>query len=291
MVTVKKAIIPAAGLGTRFLPLSKVLAKELLPLGDVPLIEYSVKEAKSSEISQIIFVLSEKKKAILDYFKKAPKLENILKSRKQHDFLKKLKRIENNFSGLSFSFTLQEKPLGDGDAVLTARKLVRQQPCAVLFPDDLIEGKKPAIGQLLAIFKTCQKPVIGLKRIAKEKLSSYGVVAVEKIANRLYKIKDIVEKPKEGEAPSDFAIAGRYILTPEVFDYLKKTPANEKGEIILAEAFKLMLCQGKLVYGCELEGEWLACGNKMDWLRSNLYLTLQHPEYGHGIKEWLKKIK
>lgn len=288
---IKKAIIPAGGLGTRFLPLSKVVAKEVLPLADAPMISYAVREIRDSEISQVIFVVSEKKKAILDYFKRSPKLKNLLKGRDQQDLLKEVKKLEDDFSGLVFSSVLQEKPLGDGDAVLQARKLVQKQPCAVLFPDNVIEGKEPAIGQILRIFKTCQKPVIGLKTTTPEKSVAYGMVGVEKIATRLYKIKEIIEKPKPGQAPSDFAIMGRYVLTPEVFDYLKKVTPNEKGEIILAEAFRLMLAQGKLLYGYEVEGEWLECGKKQDWLRSNLYLTLQHPQYGPAMKEWLKQMK
>ena len=291
-MNINKAIIPAAGLGTRFLPLTKVLPKPLLPLVDRPMVDYIVQEAKESGIERVIFVLANDKKNILDYFKKSPKLENILAKRNQKEILKILEKLDKEFEGISFSAVLQPSPRGDGDAILKARKMVNKDACGILFGDDIIVSKVPALEQLSNIFKTCQKPILCLKKVPKDKLSSYGVVKVEKIAHRLYKIKDIIEKPKdETEAPSDLAIVGRYIITPLVFDYLKKTRANAKGEIILAEAFKTMLKDGKMIYGYEIEGEWLECGNKINWLKSNLYLCLNHPEYGPMLKEWLRKIK
>lgn len=290
MQEIKKAIILAAGLGTRFLPLTKVLSKELLPLVDQPLISYAVKETKDSGISNIIFVLSDKNKIILDFFKKNLKLEKTLKKRDKKEILKELERINTEFTEISFSYSLQPEPRGDGDALLRAKRRTRE-PTAVLFPDDIVEAKTPAILQLAKIFRTSEKPVVGLKKVSREKLPSYGVVEVEKIAHGLYKIKDIVEKPSLEEAPSELAIVGRYILNATVFDYLRKTRPNENGEIILAEALKKMLKDGKIVYGYELEGEWLECGNKTGWLKSNFYLCLKHPEYGPILREFLKKLK
>jgi len=292
MQEIKKAIIPLAGLGTRFLPLTKVLSKPLLPLVDRPMVDYIVREAKESGIERVVFVLADDKKNILDYFKKNLKLENILIKRNQKEILKSLKMLDKEFEGISFSAVLQKAPRGDGDAILKAQKLVNKDACGVLFGDDIIESKIPAMEQLSNIFKTCQKPIICLKKVPKDMLSSYGVFKVEKIANRLYKVKDIVEKPKsEEEAPSDLVIVGRYIITPLVFDYLKKTRANSNGEIILAEAFRTMLKDGKMIYGYEVEGEWLECGNKINWLKSNLYLCLNHPEFGPILRDFLKKIK
>lgn len=287
---VKKAIIPAAGLGTRFLPLTRALPKELLPLTDQPLISFAVREAKDSGILSIVFVLSSRAQKILDFFKKDLKLEKILKRRNKKEILKELKKIEEEFSGLSFSFVFQPEPRGDGDALLRVKKR-RGEAVAVLFPDDIIESKMPAISQIEKIFKTSQKPVVGLKKIAREKLPGYGVVDVEKIAHRLYKIKDIVEKPSLEQAPSDLAIVGRYILNSSVFDYLRKTPPNQQGEIILAEALKKMIKDGKIIYGYELEGNWLEAGNKMEWLKTNFYLCLKHPQFGPVLREFLKKIK
>lgn len=287
----KKVIIPAAGLGTRFLPITKTLPKEMLPLVDMPMISYVVKEAKEAGVSQIVFVVSERKKAILDYFKKLTWLENILEKRKKNELLQELAKLDKEFEKVSFSCALQEKPQGDGDAILKAKKLIGRGPCGVLFGDDIFEAKEPVITQLAKIFKTSQKPVIGLKEVSKEKLPFYGVVAVEKIANRLYKIKDIVEKPRDiSRAPSNLAIAGRYIINSEVFEFLKNTKPTESGEIILAEALKSMIKNGKLIYGYEVDGEWLECGKKIDWLKTNFYLSLNHPKFGKELKEWVKKI-
>jgi len=291
MMDIKKAIIPSAGLGTRFLPLTKVVSKELLPLVEKPLIHYAVQEAKASGIFKIIFVLSENKKNILNYFKKDLKLQNLLKERNQKELLEKLEEFYTEYQDLTFSGVVQLLPKGDGDAVLKARRQIGKENFAVLFPDDVWESRIPPTLQLKKIFLTSQKPVIGLKKIEKEKVSSYGVVMAERIATRIYKIKDIVEKPSIEEAPSDLVIAGRYTFSPDIFNYLTKTPPNKKGELILAEALKLMINDGKIIYGYELEGEWLECGNIQDWLKSNFYLCLKNPEYGPMLREWLKKLK
>jgi len=288
---IKKAIIPVAGLGTRFLPLTKAISKPILPLADRPMIDYIVEEAKKSGIEKIVLVLSNDKNNISDYFKKNSKLESILEKRNQKDILKSLKDLNKEIENISFSNIIQPTPKGDGDAILRSQKIIGKNACGVLFGDDIILSKTPALEQLSNIFKTCQKPIVCLKRVPQNMLSSYGVVKVDKIANRLYKIKDIVEKPKKQEdALSDLAIVGRYIITPLVFDYLKKVNPNHKGEIILAEALKDMLNDGKIVYGYEVEGEWLECGNKANWLKSNLRICLQHPEFGPMLKEYLKKI-
>ena len=289
---IKKAIIPLAGLATRFLPLSKVVSKELWPLVDVPIIQYVVEEAKNSGIQEIIFVLSPGNKKVLDYLKPSPKIEKILKERKKENILAEMKNLDELFKDISFSYVLQKKPLGDGHALLQAAKLVGEEPVACMFGDDVIDSKTPGILQLAKTFKTCQKPVVALYRLPKEKIPAYGIVGVEKIANRLYKIKKIIEKPSLKEAPSDLAIIGRYILTPEVFDYLKKAKPNKKGEIILAEVINNeMLKDGKVIYGYELEGNWLECGDKLRWLKSNLYFSLKHPKFGPELKNYLKELK
>lgn len=287
---VKKAILPIAGVGTRFLPLTKVVPKELWPLVDIPVLQYVIEEAKASGVGEIIFVMSPDKKIVLDYFKEAPNIEKILKERKKNHILKALKEFHESLKDISFSHVLQKKPLGDGHAVLQAVKAVGEEPCAVLFGDDIVDSDTPCLLQLSKIFKTCQKPVLALYRLPKEKLPLYGIVEVEKIANRLYKIKKIVEKPTIAEAPSDLAIVGKYILTPEVFDYLKKTTPDKTGEIRLAGAFDKMIKDGKIIYGYEFEGRWLECGNKLDWLKSNFYLSLKHPQYGPELKSFLKEI-
>ncbi len=286
----KKAIIPIAGLGTRFLPLSKVVPKELWPLADIPALQYVIEEAKASGIEEIVFVMSPDKKIVLDYFKVSPNIEKILKERKKNHILKALKEFQDTLKGISFSYVLQKKPLGDGHAVLQAAKMVGGESCAVLFGDDIVDSKTPCLLQLSKIFKTCQKPVLSLHQLPKEKLPFYGIVDVEKIASRLYKIKKIVEKPQIEEVPSDLAIVGKYILTPEVFDYLKKTTPDKTGEIRLAGAFDRMIKDGKMIYGYEVEGRWLECGNKLDWLKSNFYFSLKHPQYGPELRSFLKEI-
>ena len=288
---VKKVVIPVAGLGSRFLPFTRILPKAVLPLVDQPMVAYSVREAKDSGILEIEMVISESMKIVLDYFKPKTKLANILEKRGCFDVLEKLKEVDKEFEGINLSYTLQAIPNGDGDAVLKAKKYVGKEAFGVLFHDDLFFSKVPAIAQLIKVFQTAQKPIIGLKKLDQAKISKYGCVEVEKVANRLYKIKKIVEKPKMGEAPSDLAVCGRYVLTNEIFQYFNKAKLNKKGELLLAETFKEMLNDGKVIYGYEIEGDWLECGQTADWLKSSLFLTLQHPEYGGIIREWLKKLK
>lgn len=297
---IKKAVIPVAGLGTRFLPLSKAVPKEFLPLVDKPVIQYIVEEVKRSGITEIVFVVSPKEKMILNYFRKAPEIEKILIKMKREQLLKELKDFENIFEGISFSFVIQKNPNGDGHAILQAAKSVNKESVAVSFGDDIISAQEPALLQLVNIFKTCGSPVIALKSLPQEKLHAYGVVFVEKIANNLFKIKKIIEKPlgrsQTGEVdqqntPSNLAIVGKYILTPEVFDYLKKAVPSQKGEIILAEVFDKMLSDGKVIYGYELKGDWLECGDKLKWLKSFLYLSLRDPRYREELKQYLKTIK
>lgn len=292
MAEIKKVIIPMAGMGTRFLPLSKVMPKELWPLAGEPLIHYLIKEAIDSGIEQVIFVLSPDNKKILEYMKPSPKIEKLLKERKKEKLLEDFKKFENSFKSISFKYVLQRQPLGDGHAILQAGKLLKKdEPVAMFFADDIVLAHKPCISQLMATFKTCQKPVLGMYKVAKENLKLYGTPSIEKIANRFYKIKEIIEKPEPGKELSEFATMGRQILTPEVFEYLKKAKPSEKGEIILAEVYDKMLKEGKLIYGYEFEGKWVECGNKLDWMKANIYMSLNDPKHGGEIKKFLKNLK
>lgn len=293
---IKKAIIPIAGLGTRFLPLSKEVPKELWPLVDKPVLQYIIEETIASGIKEIIFVSRPEKKIIWDYFSKIDKeLTVILKERKKEEILKELENFKKVFEEISFSQlasfsqVFQKRPLGNGHAILRAKKKVLNEPVAVLFADDVVESKTPCLFQLIKIFEKYKKPIIALYRLPKEKLPSYGVVKVKKIANRLYKIEKIIEKPSILEAPSNLAIVGRYILTPEVFEYLEKAKPGKGGEIYLSENLEKILEDGKEIYGYEFEGKWLECGNKENWLISLLYLALKHPKFGLKIKEKLKE--
>lgn len=288
---IKKLIIPIAGLGTRFLPLSKAVPKELLPLADKPIVHYLVKEAKDSGIEEIIFVLSPNNKKVLEYLAPSSKLEKTLKERKKNDILEEVKKLDNLFDGLKFSSVVQKEPLGDGHAILQAAKFAKNEAVAVMFGDDIVDAKIPALDQLTKVFKTCEKPIIGLFSLPKEEVYHYGVIKNEKIANRLHKVKGIIEKPPIESAPSNLAVTGRYILTPEVFEYLKKAKPTKKGEIILAEVINnYMIKEGKLIYGYEIEGNWLECGDKARWLKSNLYFSLKHPKYGPELKQYLKTL-
>lgn len=289
---IKKAIIPIAGLSTRFLPLSKTVPKELWPLVDIPVIQYIIKEAKDSGIKEIIFVLNPNNKKILDYLRPSAKLEKILKERKKENILRQVKKLHDLCADISFSYVLQKKPLGDGHALLQAAKLIKDEPVVSMFGDDIIDSKVPGVLQMANIFKTCQKPILALCQLSKEKIPNYGIVKNEKIANRLHKIKSIVEKPPLEKAPSNLAIIGRHILTPEVFYYLKKAKPTKKGEIILAEVINnYMIKEGKVIYGYEIDGHWLECGDKLRWLKSNLYLSLKHPEYGPELKQYIKDLR
>lgn len=288
---IKKVIIPIAGLGTRFLPLSLVVSKEFFPLIDKPIIQYIIEEVKKSGIHEIIFIVSPKQKMILNYLKKSPELEKVLIKRKKEKQLKDLKDFEQILDGFKFSFVVQKFPLGDGHAILQAQKLLDNESVAVSFGDDLVDSDVPALSQLMNIFRTCNAPVIALKSLPKEKIHAYGSVVVEKIANHLYKIKKIIEKPEPSQIQSNLVILGRYILTPEVFGYLKKAGPSQKREIILGEVFDDMLGDGKTIYGYEVKGEWLECGDKLKWLKSLFYLALKDENFGQDLKNYLKTIK
>ncbi|MDP2909856.1 MAG: sugar phosphate nucleotidyltransferase [bacterium] len=271
-----KAIIPIAGLATRFLPLSKAVPKELLPLADKPMIQYSLEEAINSGVDEIIFIVRPDRKKILDYLKPSPKIEKFLKERQKDEILEKVKKLDRLFEGISFTYVSQKDPLGDGHAILQAKKMIKDEPVCCMFADDVFDSKIPVLSQLLGIFKTCQKTVIGLSAQPEEKISKYGIVGVEKIANKLYKITKIVEKPSVQDAPSNLAIVGRYILTPEIFSFLKKAKPSKRGEIILAEVMNnFMIREGRLIYGHEFSGNWLECGDMEKWIKSNIYFSLK----------------
>ena len=269
---VNKAIIPVAGLGTRFLPLSKVIPKEFFPLDSKPIIQYIVEEAIEAGVKELIFVISpEKKKVFQDYiqkyFREEKKLLSILKTRKKKRALETLKKIPQ----IQYKYLIQKKPLGDGDAVLRAEKLIKKEPFLVLFGDDIAVGKEKMAWQLVKIFKKIQKPILCLYKMPKEKLSAYGVPKVKKVAERLYQVTGLIEKPKSNP-PSSFALVGKYLLTPEIFPYLKKMRARN-GEIILLEALKKAIGDKKEICGFWPKGKWLECGDLKKWQKSFLFLA------------------
>jgi len=290
---VTKAIIPIAGLGTRFLPLSKVLPKEFFPLIDKPAIQYIIDEAKNSGIKEIIFVNRPEKKEIERYFARyatnSPELEEILQERGKTELLQELADLEQEAKQIAFSFVSQREQLGDGHAVLQAKHASNNEPCLVLFGDDIVDSKIPCSQQLINVFNKYQKPVIALARLPKEKLSSYAVVRVKKIGPRLYRIEGIQEKPAPGQAPSDLAVVGKYVIDAQVFDFLENTPSLAQGEIRLSGAFDEMIKRGLVIYGYEFEGKWLECGNKISYLKSNIYLSLKDPRFKKELKKFLRE--
>jgi UTP--glucose-1-phosphate uridylyltransferase len=291
MSDITKAIIPVAGLGTRLLPLSKVVPKEFLPVGTKPLLQYAIEEAKASGVQELIFITNSNKKQIADFLKRSPSLEKQLEEKGQDQLLEELRTTEKVFEGLKVSFLVQSNPAGDGNAILQAKKQIGNEPCFVLYPDDIIQARTPCCLQLAQVFKTSEKPVVALYQLPTDKLFSYGVAATEKIASRFHKIKKIVEKPPTGTAPSNLAFVGRRVITPEVFDYLKKAKPNKKGEVVLTEVLGEMVKDGKIVYGYEIEGRWWEAGQKLSWLQTHTYFALQDPEFGPTLKNFLKEEK
>ena len=192
---------------------------------------------------------------------------------------------------IDFSAVTQKKPAGDANAIYQARKFVGNEPCGVFFCDDVIYSDEPGLSQLIEVFKNCQCPVLGLKRLPKEKLHSYGVVEGDKIANGFYKVKKVIQKPKNGETDSDLAVMGRMILTPAVFEYIEKHKKLLQKDFSIVQILGMMADEGKSVYGYEIKGEWLECGSRASWLRSFLTLLVNDPEFGSEAKDFLRNIK
>lgn len=284
MTKIKKAIIPVAGFGTRFLPATKAQPKEMLPIVDKPIIQYLVEEAVAAGIEEIVFVTGRGKRAIEDHFDSSFELEHNLVEKNKLDRLQAIYNISNM---AKFSFVRQPKPLGDGDALLRARHLIGNEPCAVLFGDDIVDSEKPCIGQLMDIFYKYESPVLALMPVPREEVSSFGVVDGVKVNGRIYAIKNLVEKPKMEEAPSNLIIVGKYVITPAVFDELEKVVPGKDGEIRLADALSGMLAK-KAVYGYEFEGQRYDCGSKLGFLEATVDYALKHPEVKDAFREFLK---
>jgi UTP--glucose-1-phosphate uridylyltransferase len=285
---IKKAIIPIAGFGTRFLPLSKVLPKELFPLASKPILQYVAEEAAMSGIKEIIFVTKPGYCPSFEYFKRSKWLEEFLRKKGKKEILKEMESFDEFFGRISFSRAFQKKALGDGHAVLSAKKFVKNGPFAVLFCDDVVESKKPCLSELEKVFNKYKRPVVALYTVPKEKSSSYGMVKVEKIGKMLYEIKGIKEKPSLKDSPSNLAIVGKYILTPDIFPYFEN-PVLAKGEIRISGALSQMIESGKKVFGLQLQGKWLECGDKQSYLESDVYLSLKHPVFGEKLKKSIGK--
>ncbi|TAL50733.1 UTP--glucose-1-phosphate uridylyltransferase GalU [Patescibacteria group bacterium] len=285
---IRKAIIPVAGMGTRFLPAAKAQPKEMLAVVDKPVIQYIVEEAVASGIEEIIFVTAIGKRAIEDHFDRNFELEYRLEQKKKNrelDVVKKIARLAH------FAFVRQTKPLGDGHAVLAALPFIdKHEPVAVLFGDDIIDNDhRPALRQLMDVYETYGDPVMALQKVPKSEVSRFGVIGGKRVEPSVWQIDRFVEKPAEKEAPSDLIVIGRYILTPEIFHILPKQAAGKDGEIRLADAFITRINQGKALYGCKFAGTRYDCGNKLGFLKAQVELGLKHDETGNDFKRYLKQ--
>ena len=281
-----KAVIPAAGWGTRFLPATKVLPKEMLPLIDKPLIQYIVEEAVSSGIEQIIIVTSFGKGALEDHFDRDFELEYILEQKGEKGLLEKVRHIADL---ATICYIRQKDQLGLGHAILTAKKLVGNEPFAVLLPDDIFDAKVPMLKQALDVYQRYEGSVIAVRRVAREEVNRYGIIEPKQIEERVYQVSDLVEKPEPEEAPSDLAILGRYVLTPEIFEMLEVTPPGKRGEIQLTDGIRLLL-QKQAVYGYEFEGQYYDAGKPLGLLKAAVALGLNHPEMGTDFREYLRGL-
>lgn len=290
---VKKAIFPAAGFGTRFLPVTKALPKEMLPIVDKPVIQYLVEEAVAAGIEEIIIITGRGKRAIEDHFDHSFELEYNLVEKGKTQLLKEVRAIENL---AKFVYVRQAKPLGDGHAILCAKELIGNEPFAVLFGDDVVDSKVPAIQQLMEVYKKTGSSVIGLEKIAREESIHYGMVAPKKSLqgksrgqNRLVEIEGLVEKPEPKDAPSNLGIIGKYVCTPEIFEELEKANSGtQDGEIRLIDGFRRLLKRQK-IYGYEIDGHRFDCGTKLGLIQATLNWGLKNTEIGDELKKYLKK--
>jgi UTP--glucose-1-phosphate uridylyltransferase len=284
---IRKAVFPAAGLGTRFLPATKAQPKEMLPLVDKPIIQYGVEEAVASGIDNIILVTGRGKNAIEDHFDVSVELETFLETRGKKELLAEIRKISNL---INFSYVRQGEPLGLGHAVLVTRPLVGEEPFAVILGDDVIDAEPPAIRQMMHVFEDVQSPVLAIEQVPMEDVSAYGVIDVaEEVRPGVYRIRDLVEKPSRNEAPSDLAIIGRYILTPDIFPALAATASDRTGEIQLTNGLRRLL-QSRPIYGCRIDGVRHDTGNKLGFLKAVVYFALRRPDLADHFREYLRTI-
>jgi UTP--glucose-1-phosphate uridylyltransferase len=281
-----KAVIPAAGQGTRFLPATKASPKEMIPLVDKPLIQYAVEETVAAGIQNIILITGRGKRAIEDHFDVSFELEEMLKDANKEQLLKEIRRISDL---ASFSYVRQRHMRGLGDAVLCARPLIGREAFAVLLGDEIIDADMPAIGQLMDLYQRFQAPVIGVQEVAPDEVSSYGIITAKPVADGLFQITDLVEKPSRSEAPSRYAVIGRYVLTPEVFDALEKTPPGKNQEIQLTDALRTLAHHAPM-YACVIQGKRYDAGDKFGYLKATVEFGLKHPEFGERFAHYLKQL-
>ena len=286
---IRKAIFPAAGLGTRFLPVTKAQPKEMLPLVDKPIIQYGVEEAVRSGIDNIILVTGRGKNAIEDHFDVSIELEAFLEARGKTELIGEIRKISNM---INFAYVRQGEPLGLGHAVLAAREFVGSDPFAVVLADDVIDADPPALRQMMDVFDQVQGPVLAVERVPADQVSSYGIVDVgdsSRLPEGVYAINDLVEKPSREEAPSNLAIIGRYILTPDLFPALKATASDRTGEIQLTNGLRRLLAE-RPIYAYEVKGVRHDTGNKLGYLQAVVYFALRRPDLGDAFGRYLRSL-
>ena len=284
---IRKVVIPAAGLGTRFLPATKASPKEMLPLVDKPLIQYVVEEAVTSGIEEVIIVTGRGKRAIEDHFDVSFELEATLRANGKRKLLKELQKIT---SLANFCYVRQTQALGLGHAIYQARHLVGQEPFAVLLGDDIIDARRPALAQMLKVYHQYEAPVIAIERVDRQEVSQYGIIRGQPVARGLQRVLDLVEKPSPARAPSRFAVIGRYILVPEIFDCIERIRPGRFKEIQLTDALRL-LARHQPLYACEISGRRYDAGDKLGFLKATVQFGLKNPELGLQFRHYLKSLE
>jgi UTP--glucose-1-phosphate uridylyltransferase len=286
---IRKAVFPAAGLGTRFLPATKAQPKEMLPLVDKPIIQYVIEEAVAAGLTNIIIVTGRGKNAIEDHFDVSYELEHLLKERGKTELLAEVQAIS---SMINVSYVRQGETLGLGHAVLMAKDLIGDEPFAVMLGDDVIDSDVPCMKQMIDVFDAHGGPVVAVHRVAREDISSYGVIDGAALPgnDRVYRVKNLVEKPKTEDAPSDLAIIGRYILTPDIFDALERTPRDTGGEIQLTNGIRA-LAEHRDVFGYRFSGRRHDAGNKLGFLTATVEFALKRKDLGGPFRDYLKTLK
>ena len=283
---VKKAVIPAAGMGTRFLPATKVQPKEMLPIVDVPTIQYVVEEAVKAGITEVLIITGRSKRAIEDHFDKSVELENLLEQKGKSKELAEMQRISNL---ADIFYVRQKEALGLGHAVACARNFVGNEPFAVLLGDDIVHAKVPVIGQLIDIYNRKCGTVLGCQRVGLDNIQKYGAVDADDFSEQVVRVRSLVEKPKPSEAKSDLAVLGRYVIDPEIFDILKVTPPGAGGEIQLTDALNL-LAQQQPVWAYSFEGRRYDVGDRLGYIEATLEYALRRDDLAPQLKTYLKNL-
>lgn len=283
---IKKAVIPAAGLGTRFLPATKAQPKEMLPIVDKPTLQYIIEEAVESGIEEILIITGKNKKSIEDHFDKSVELELELEKKGKIELLQKVQEISNM---ISIYYIRQKEPNGLGDAIHCAKSFIGNEPFAVMLGDDIVDSETPCLKQLIDIYDEYRTTVLGVQKVNEQDVDKYGIISAKHIEDRVYKVKDLVEKPEIDKAPSNIAILGRYIITPEIFNILEKLPPGKCGEVQLTDALKI-LSKKEAMYAYVFRGKRYDVGDKLGFLEATVDFALKKPELRDDFMEYLNKV-